>query len=191
MIWANRSRKTSKPIKKRICFLQFFIVFPPFMPKEWITPVFLNSITLFLRATASKSLSISLKKRDSSDSLVIWANHYKKNKRSTRNNAFLLYVCTVFPLFMQKERTLPSLLTQLLFSKEWREQFALIALYKRATVSEYFSISFKKRDVSDSLLIQANCSGKTSKSLKKMYFVYVFDSFPPITPVSINSVALF
>ena len=37
--------------------------------------------------------------------------------------------------------------------------------------------SLEKSDVSDSLVIQANCSQKASESLKITYFLYVFDSF--------------
>ena len=54
---------------------------------------------------------------------------------------------------------------------------SLVALYKRATMSKTLSISFKKSDITDLLVIRANCSHKTSDSLEKTYFSYVFDSF--------------
>ena len=79
-----------------------------------------------------------------------------KNERFTRKNSMkiVFFICffPVFPLFMPKSESLPSLFAQLLFFKEllWanhsgcskqksdRERFAPVALYKRATMSDSF-----------------------------------------------------
>ena len=45
-------------------------------------------------------------------------------------------------------------------------------------MSKLLSISLKKSDISDSLMIQANRSQKMSDSLEKTYFSCVYDSFP-------------
>ena len=57
---------------------------------------------------------------------------------------------------------------------------------------------FQKSDISDSLVIRAKRSQKTINSLEKMYFLFDFDSFPPlfkpkerIAPVALCSVAVF
>ena len=73
---------------------------------------------------------------------------------------------------MPKSESLLSLFAQSRLFKEQWEQFALVALYKRAIVSKSLSISFQKSNVSDSLVIQANCSQNTSDSLEKSYFSY-------------------
>ena len=54
------------------------------------------------------------------------------------------------------------------------EQFTHIALYRRANCSRH---SLKKSDVSDLLVILSNSLQKTSDSLEKFVFLYVFDSF--------------
>ena len=55
---------------------------------------------------------------------------------------------TAFTLFMPKSESLPSLFTPSLFFKEGRQRFTLIALYKRATLSESL---FRSQETSDSL----------------------------------------
>ena len=69
-----------------------------------------------------------------------------------------------------------------LFLKSNHVRFALIALYKRVTVSELLSSLFKKSDVSDLLF----CSQKTSDSLKKCVFSpcfwKIFTAFPLFIP---------
>ena len=54
--------------------------------------------------------------------------------------------------------------------KSVNEQIAIIALLKRVTVSKLLSISLKKSNVSDLLVIRANCSKNMSNSLKKRIF---------------------
>ena len=75
------------------------------------------------------------------------------------------------------------------FKKSNCKQITLVALNKRATVSDslrsvmkkeqpWSNHSLRKSCVSDLLMILcSNRSQKTSNSLKKTYFLYVFDSF--------------
>ena len=74
-----------------------------------------------------------------------------------------------------------------LFLKSNHVRFALIALYKRVTMSELLSSLFKKSDVSDLLF----CSQKTSDSLKKMcvftMFLNDFHCFSPFYTESLPS----
>ena len=63
----------------------------------------------------------SLKKSDLSDSLVILAK---------------LPVFTAFPPFYTQELIAPVALPPIALFREWWERFALITLYKRATISE-------------------------------------------------------
>ena len=67
---------------------------------------------------------------DSSEGLAIkWAIRSK--------NSYFSYVFDSFPLlFLLKSELLPSLFAHLLFFKERLKQFALVALYKRATMSD-------------------------------------------------------
>ena len=51
---------------------------------------------------------------------------------------------TAFPLFRPKSKSLPMLFVRSLFFKEQREWFALVALYKRVTVSELLLSLFTK-----------------------------------------------
>ena len=62
-------------------------------------------------------------------------NHSQK-QQFAQLNYYLLFALTVFhcfPPFYAQERIALVAFAQLLFFKEWRERFALIALYKRAT----------------------------------------------------------
>ena len=81
-----------------------------------------------------------LKKSDVSDSIVIQANRSKKRAIRWKKRFF----CRFSPFLCQKSKSLPSLFTQSLFLKEWQEQFALIALYKRANVGESLTSFFTK-----------------------------------------------
>ena len=85
---------------------------------------------------------------------------------------------TLLSLF-KKERPWADQFRRSLIKSD-REGIALVALYKRVTVSESLSISLKKSGVSDSLVIRANHSQKRAIRLKKNYFSNVFDSFPPL-----------
>ena len=58
-----------------------------------------------------------------------------------------------FALVALYKRATVSESLSLLFNMSDREQIALVALYKRATMSESLSTSLKKSDVSDWLLI--------------------------------------
>ena len=62
------------------------------------------------------------------------------------------------------------------------ELIALVALNKRATVSKSLSISLKKNNVSDLLVIQANRLKKTSDSLEKTFFVCFWQFFKKFSP---------
>ena len=57
----------------------------------------------------SKSLSISLKKSNVSDLLLIWANHFQKTSDSLEKNVFFCMFLTVFPPFYAQEQQLSSL----------------------------------------------------------------------------------
>ena len=67
---------------------------------------------------------------------------------------------------------------------------------KKCTHEQLLSISLKKSNVNDSLMIQANRSQNKSDSLKKSVFFVCFWQFSPflsrerITPVALSSVAL-
>ena len=71
-----------------------------------------------------------------------------KNERFAQKNLFFfiffLQFFTAFPLFMPKSESLPSLFAQSLFFKELQERFALVTLYKRATMRESLPTLFTK-----------------------------------------------
>ena len=68
---------------------------------------------------------------------------------SSKRATFFVCFCAcrislLFPSLMSKSESLPSLFAQLLFFKEWREQIAPVALYKRATISDSLPLLFSK-----------------------------------------------
>ena len=71
--------------------------------------------------------------------------------------------------------------------KSAREQISLAALYKRATRANRFRHSLKKSDMSDSLMIWANCSQKrVIGSTKKLYFLMfltIYEFFHCFSPL--------
>ena len=72
--------------------------------------------------------------------------------------------------------------SRLSFKKSDHEGIALVTLYKRETLSKSRMISLKKSNISDLLMIRANCSKKISNLLKKTYycmFLTNLDSFSP------------
>ena len=85
----------------------------------------------------------------------------------------LKFFLTVFPLFMPKREFLSLLFAQLLFFKEGWEQFAPVARYKRATVSDSLTVLMTKERREQFALIHKRIapllfrSQKTSDSLEK------------------------
>ena len=80
-------------------------------------------------------------KSNVSDSFVIWANCSKKWAISSKNHICHMFL-TVFPPFYAK-RVSCSRRSEIFF-KDWSDQYAIVALYKRATVSESIPSIFKK-----------------------------------------------
>ena len=81
------------------------------------------------------------------DSPVLQENRFQKWAICSKK--FIFFVCfwqffTAFPLFMPKSESLPSLFAQSLFFKELQERFALVTLYKRATMRESLPTLFTK-----------------------------------------------
>ena len=72
---------------------------------------------------------------DVSDLLVIWANRSQKKSKSLVKIEFYICFWQFFSLSMPKSESLPSLFAHSLFCKEQPERFALVALFKRATMS--------------------------------------------------------
>ena len=70
-----------------------------------------------------------------------------------------------------------------LFKKEQQWVNQSRALYKRATVSKLLSNSLRKSDLSDSLVIWANRSQKTSNLLKKTYFCMFLTVFHSVSTI--------
>ena len=70
--------------------------------------------------------------------------------------------------------------SQSLFCKKGRERFAQGHSFLKSDEHKLLSISFKKSDISYSLVIRANRSQKTSDSLKKKHFIVCFGQFFPI-----------
>ena len=62
------------------------------------------------------------------------------------------------------------------FNMSDSERIALVALYKRAIVSESFSISLKKDDISSTLMIWSN------RSQKNIFFICFWQFFPVFCP---------
>ena len=65
-----------------------------------------------------------------------------KKMRDLLKTTFFLFFFTVFPPFYAKKVNRSCRFS--LFFKDWQDQFALLALYKRGTVSEPFLLIFKK-----------------------------------------------
>ena len=74
--------------------------------------------------------------RDSSKSL-------SKNKQFAWKRYFLMFL-TVFPSFIPKELIASIALSSVTLFKDWQDQFALIALYKKSTGSELLPSLFTK-----------------------------------------------
>ena len=76
---------------------------------------------------------------------------------------------TVFPLFMPKSKSLPSLFAHSLLFKERLERFAPVPLYKRATVSNSLRSKWQKSYVSDSLFFtgESHFNSKNDRIARK------------------------
>ena len=83
-----------------------------------------------------------------------WVKRSKTSNSFEKNRIFCMFL-QFFPLFVPKSKSIPSLFAQWRFFKERpranrseqksdREQFALVALFKRVTVSEPLSPLFSK-----------------------------------------------
>ena len=99
---------------------------------EWFAHV-----ALYKSVTWTNCSSCSLKKNNVSDSLVIRMNRLQKKSESLKK-------LTVFPLFMSKSKSFPSLFSHLLLFKERFEQFAPMAIYKRVTMSDSLRLLMTK-----------------------------------------------
>ena len=106
----------------------------------------------------------------------LWLEQIALNEECSKK--FIFYVQYVFfsfsllfPFFMPKSESLPSLFAQLLFFKEQWEQLALVTLDKRATMSYLLSLLMTKKSDGSDLLIFTNeslfCSQKMSDLLEK------------------------
>ena len=82
-----------------------------------------------------------------------------------------------------------------LFNMSDHESNALVALYKRASLVESLSLLCKKNEMSDLLVIWANCSQKRVIRSKQIIFSYVFSVlpcfYPFLCPRANRSVALY
>ena len=84
---------------------------------------------------------------DSSESL-------SKTSDSLEKKLFFECFWQFSPFVCQKSESFPLLFAQPLFFKEGRDRFALVALYKRDTMSKLIPSIFKKRNGSDSLFFR-------------------------------------
>ena len=79
--------------------------------------------------------------------IILWfkqiAINIKWFPQQQKNCSFCQFL-TVFPLFMQIGKSLPSLFTQLHFSKEWQDWFALIACLQMSDGSESLPLLLTK-----------------------------------------------
>ena len=97
-----------------------------------------------------------------------------KKMRDLLKTTFFLFFFTVFPPFYAKKVNRSCRFS--LFFKDWQDQFALLALYKRGTVSEPFLLIFKKEQP------WANLSHQSLKKSDRMigFFydqIFFFSSF--------------
>ena len=83
-----------------------------------------------------------------------------------------LTVCNFFPLLMPKSKSLPSLITQPLYFKKRREWFALVALYKKVTLSDSLRLLITKEQLRELLFFISELlfsSQKTKNLLKNQW----------------------
>ena len=95
------------------------------------------SDSLMLLFTKEQIALVALQKR-AMWVICSWFEWRARKKRAIcSKNSYFSYVFDSFPLlFLLKSELLPSLFAHLLFFKERLKQFALVALYKRATMSD-------------------------------------------------------
>ena len=110
----------------------------------------IKSVTVsesLLKLFTKERLWVNRTRHSLKKSNMIWANHSQKPAIHSKKFIFFIYFwqfSLLSPFFMPNSKLLQLLFAQSLFFKERRESFFLVALYKRATMSDLLPSIFTK-----------------------------------------------